>query len=583
MTSITRRQFNKRAIGSLLLPAFSRGALASSFRPNVLVVIADQWRYQATGYGGDPNVHMPWIDKFARESVNFENAIAGCSLCCPSRASIMTGQYPLTNGVYINDVPLVPTGITFGEAFASAGYRTGYIGKWHLYGSPDGKYGRREAYIPPEKRFGFQYWKAAECTHDYNHSFYYAGDDPTKRYWPGYDAQAQTEDACAFIRGQTTERTPYLLFLSWGPPHFPLDSAPEKDREMYRGRKLLLRPNVPAEKAENATEDLRGYYAHISALDDCFKQLLDTLKETGTAENTMVVFTSDHGDMLYSQGLMDKTYPWEESIRIPFLVRHPVKLGRDGKRCSVAMNSPDILPTVLGLAGLPIPRGVQGTDWSAVLEGVDNQDIPHSSFISLPGGDEDTRSYGFAEYRGVRTERYTYVRSIRGPWLLYDNWLDPYQMHNLCDTSEVKAIQAHLEGELHRWLEKLDDRFLPATEYLKRDGLSHYLEMHTPIGYTRSPWGDWESTLQRPPLAPLSIDSAIGDILDNPAARAALLKVRPDFITITKPHIEHLRHTLSLRIMAGLDDSVLTEVQLREIDKALSNLARTRPVDAHQH
>jgi arylsulfatase A-like enzyme len=89
-----------------------------------------------------------------------------------------------------------------GEIFTHAGYRTGFIGKWHLYGSPDGKYGRRLAYIPPEKRFGFDYWKACECTHDYNHSLYYEGNDPTPKYWPGYDAIAQTADACAFIEKQ---------------------------------------------------------------------------------------------------------------------------------------------------------------------------------------------------------------------------------------------------------------------------------------------------------------------------------------------------------------------------------------------
>src|SRR5688572_11403729 len=149
--------------------------------------MADEWRAQALGYAGDPNAHTPTIDRFAKESVNFEQAVAGCSVCCPARASLVTGQYPLTNGVYINDVELQPKDVTLGEAFRNAGYRTGYIGKWHLYGSPDGRYGRRESYIPPASRFGFDYWKAAECTHDYNHSLYYEGNDQNRKYWPGYD------------------------------------------------------------------------------------------------------------------------------------------------------------------------------------------------------------------------------------------------------------------------------------------------------------------------------------------------------------------------------------------------------------
>src|SRR5579864_7691864 len=213
-------------------------------RPNVLFILADEWRAQATGYNGDTNVGAPVLDRLQSESVSFENAVSGCAVCCPYRASLLTGQYPLTNGVFINDVELKPKGPTFGEMFRRAGYRTGFIGKWHVYGSPDGNYGRRLAYIPREKRFGFDYWKACECTHDYNHSLYYEDDDPTPRYWPGYDAIAQTDDACRFIEtGRAAD--PFLLVLSLGPPHFPYPTAPQRYREMFAGREIQLRPNVP--------------------------------------------------------------------------------------------------------------------------------------------------------------------------------------------------------------------------------------------------------------------------------------------------------------------------------------------------
>ena len=173
---ITRRRFAAASTAVLAAPALV-GAPAD--RPNVLFVLADEWRAQATGYNGDPNVRTPVLDRLARESVDFRNAVSGTPVCCPYRASLLTGQYPLTNGVFVNDVELQPKGVTWGEAFARAGYRTGYIGKWHVYGSPDGQYGRRLAFIPPAKRFGFEYWKACECTHEYNHSLYYQGDDPT--------------------------------------------------------------------------------------------------------------------------------------------------------------------------------------------------------------------------------------------------------------------------------------------------------------------------------------------------------------------------------------------------------------------
>src|SRR5437016_12916743 len=160
--STTRRAFLQTAAGALAGAPAILGQRPR--RPNVLFILADEWRAQATGYNGDPNVRAPVLDRFASQSVDFQTAVSGCAVCCPYRASLLTGQYPLTHGVFINDVELKPKNTTLGEAFAQAGYRTGYIGKWHVYGSPDGNYGRRLAYIPPEKRFGFEYWKACECT-----------------------------------------------------------------------------------------------------------------------------------------------------------------------------------------------------------------------------------------------------------------------------------------------------------------------------------------------------------------------------------------------------------------------------------
>ena len=452
-------------------------------RANVVVVVADEWRAQSTGYGGDRNVRTPVLDRLAAESVSFETAVSGCPVCCPYRASLMTGQYPLTNGVFINDVELKPNGPTLGETFRSAGYATGFIGKWHLYGSPDGKYGRRLAYIPPEKRFGFDYWKACECTHEYNHSLYYDGNDPAPKYWPGYDALAQTDDACAFIENH---KDPFFLMLSLGPPHFPYATAPERYQAMYRDKAIGLRPNVPPDKKQQATEILRGYYAHMAAVDVCLDRILHTLERTGKAEDTVVVFTSDHGDMMYSQGLTTKLYPWDESIRVPLLIRYPRKFGRKARRERTPINSPDLMPTLLALAGLAIPDSVEGTDFFRAPTA--------SAFINLPVPITEARRYGFAEYRGLRTERYTYVRSIKGPWLLYDNQRDPFQMRNLCGKNP--ELRSQLDRALDAVLRKRKDEFLPAAEYVKRAGVGHYQEVNVPVGRHPSPWGDWDSTLK---------------------------------------------------------------------------------------
>jgi len=481
--SVTRRGFLAGAGAAPGAPALLGQARR---RPSVLFVLADEWRAQATGYSGDRNVTAPALDRLAGESVNFETAVSGCAVCCPYRASLLTGQYPLTHGVFINDVELKPKGPTMGELFRGAGYRTGFIGKWHVYGSPDGRYGRRLAYIPPEKRFGFDYWKACECSHEYNHSLYYEDNDPTPKYWPGYDAIAQTEDCCRFLERRSTD--PFLMVLSLGPPHFPLDTAPERFREMYRARKIDLRPNVPADKRVEAISGLRGYYAHMMALDGCFARLLETLERTGAAEDTIVVFTSDHGDMMLSQGLTTKLYPWDESIRVPFLLRYPRRFGRKGRNVRAPLNAPDILPTLLKLCGIGVPESVEGADAFALPP-------DHAAFLSLPAPITEARRYGFAEYRGLRSQRYTYVRSIRGPWLLYDNQRDPYQMHNLCGRVEAHDLQAGMERALDAALRLRKDEFLPAAEYVKRAGVGHYQELNVPVGRHPSPWGDWDSTL----------------------------------------------------------------------------------------
>jgi len=401
----------------------------------------------------------------------------------------------LTNGVFINDVELVPKGLTMGEAFARAGYRTGYIGKWHLYGSPDGKYSRRLAYIPPEKRFGFEYWKACECTHDYNHSLYYEANDATPKYWPGYDAIAQTTDACGFIERQSRTPDPFFLVLSLGPPHFPYNTAPEGSQEQYKSREIRLRPNVPEDKREQASGILRGYYAHIAALDECLGRLLATLDRTKTAEDTIVVFTSDHGDMMLSQGLTTKPYIWDEAIRVPFLIRYPRHLGTKGRRLRTPINSPDIMPTMLGMCGIRVPESVEGSDYSRLIAGGRAPRSSAAALLSLPVPTTEARRHGFAEYRGLRTEQYTYARSIHEPWLLYDNDSDPYQMHNLCGSGSHKEIRAQLDRALDARLRELRDDFLPAAEYVRSANLGHYGEVNIRIGHYRSPWGDWESTL----------------------------------------------------------------------------------------
>jgi len=160
------------------------------------------------------------------------------------------------------------------------------------------------------------------------------------------------------------------------------------------------------------------------------------------------------------------------------------------------LNPPDIMPTLLGLCLLAIPDSVEGSDLSDLITGNSKVPTEAAAFLNLPVPITEARRYGFAEYRGLRTVQYTYVRSIRGPWLLYDNWRDPFQMHNLCGHSENRALQIRLDGALGAVLRRRRDEFLPAAEYVKRANVGHYLEVNVKVGRHPSPWGDWDSTLQ---------------------------------------------------------------------------------------
>ena len=430
-------------------------------KPNVVFVFADQWRAQATGYAGNGQVATPRIDRLARESVNFTHAVSGWPVCSPWRGSLLTGQHPLTHGIFVNDVPLAESGTRLGEAFAQAGYDTAWIGKWHIDGHG------RSVYIPPERRHGFDYWKALECTHDYNNSPFYTGDSEEKLYWEGYDAIAQTRDAQHYLR-ERDGSVPFLLVLSWGPPHNPYETAPGEYRLRYRAEDIVLRPNVPPDCAAEARAWLAGYYAHCTALDDCVGALLDTLEETGLAQDTIFVFTSDHGDMLGSQGTERKQKPWEESIRVPFLLRCT---GVAARATDALINSPDLMPTLLGLCDIPVPASVEGLDFSSHIRKGAPDPADGAALLACyhPFG-EWSRQSGGREFRGLRTRRHTYTRTLDGPWQLFDNQEDPWQQRNLVDDPASRAIRDQLDERLDAMLEQRGDKFLHGDEYIRQWG-----------------------------------------------------------------------------------------------------------------
>lgn len=450
--------------------------MKESVKPNVLFILADEWRAQATGYAGDPNLKTPNLDKLASESVNVSHAVSGLPVCCPYRASLMTGLYPLGHGVVVNDMELDPSLPNLGTAFSSAGYDTAYIGKWHIYGSPEGKWERRTVPVPETHLLGFKSWRGFECNHDYWDATYFEDGGTEPKTWEGYEAFAQTDQAIDYIQSRKNDDKPWLMMLSWGPPHFPLHTAPDEYKKRFEEKDIVLRDNVPEDKKEMAKEELRGYYAHIEALDDAMGQLLEAV-DSIDPENTIVIFTSDHGDMSQSHGLPHKLYPFEESIGVPFLCRWPKGLGDRGREVPLPIDAPDLMPTLLGLCELDQPKGMQGKDFSSILRGEKNVGEDECALLNAPIAYSWLKRLGFSAYRGVRTTNHTYVRSEDGRGLLYDLERDPFQMKNLYGLEDSKALQEKLEALLQKKLLEVDDRFESGEKLIEDYGVGHYNEV----------------------------------------------------------------------------------------------------------
>jgi arylsulfatase A-like enzyme len=310
------------------------------------------------------------------------------------------------------------------------GYTTGYIGKWHLSGD-------RRNPVDARNRRGWDFWAVRNCSHQHSTPEYWLNDAKEPVRVPGWEPDVQTELAVEFI--QKNRQSPFCLFMSFGPPHNPY-KAPNQYVERYRDKTLTERPNVPVSN----TETLRQYYAMVTSLDTCVGRLHDTLDAAGIAEDTIFVFSSDHGDMLGSQGQSLKQRPWEESINIPFIMRYPRRIEA-GQRRDWLVSSVDVMPTLLGLCGLPIPSQVQGLDYSATFLGQSETQRDAAFLFNVNNGNGPG-----TDWRGIRTKTWTYAYHASGDWVMYDLKHDPYQFKNLVDdpefSSEKQALRDQLES-----------------------------------------------------------------------------------------------------------------------------------------
>lgn len=429
------------------MAAFSAPQVRRPRRPNVLLFLPDQMRAQAMGCAGNPDVRTPHMDKLATQGILFENTLANSPVCCPARAILMTGQYCHANGMVANDLRLRESHNTIAKSLRAEGYRTGFIGKWHLDGGP-----RMPGYVPPgERRQGFEHWAANVCSHAHFKTQYFR-DSPEPIPMPKFESEGWTDLALEFLEGSRQDQRPFFLCVFLGPPHDPY-GAPDEYMKMYDPEKIALRPNWKEAERTPGRKEIAAYYAAVTSLDDQLGRLTRALDDHGMTEDTALFVSSDHGDMLGSQGMPLKRKPWEESIRVPGILRYPRRV-KPGRRETALFSHVDFVPTLLGLCGAAAPKTVQGADLSGLITG-GSRGAPDSVFFQIFGPFQAGRVT--EGWRGVRTQRYMYARYREKPWVLYDLKEDPYEMHNLAGDPAAAKIERDLDSRVTAWMKRTGD------------------------------------------------------------------------------------------------------------------------------
>ena len=451
--------------------------------PNILFIYADQMRADAMGCAGNPIVKTPNINRLAYEGVRFDNAFVSYPLCTPFRGSFLTGKYAHATGLYSNHFP-IPTGQTFvSTLLKNVGYRTGYIGKWHLYGGP------KPGFVPPgENRLDFDHFVGFNRGHEYDRSIFYRDTDQPYhcgRHEPDYQTDHMIEFMDAAISAD--DGRPFFGYLCFGPPHHPM-KIPRHWRRMYDPAEVNLPEGVPnpalqrkvqaeivsrefggdsthaetsktqgrripageSETEGEIREFVAGYYGMISNVDFNVGRLLNWIDAKAIADDTVIVFFSDHGDMCGQHGHYCgvKRQPYRGSMQVPFIVRYPRRFSGGHVPASLIDVAIDTAPTVLELCGIPIPDDVQGVSYLSLLDGGDvpvRDAVLYEHMLQSKGLEGDGQPI---PRRGLRTTDWLYVREEHQRRLLIDLRADPREDHNLVDDPGYAALMDELDRRL---------------------------------------------------------------------------------------------------------------------------------------
>jgi arylsulfatase A-like enzyme len=415
----------------------------ASARPNVIVFFTDQQRWDTTGVHGNPLGLTPNFDRMAMEGTHVYHAFTCQPVCGPARSCLQTGLYATATGCFHNGVPLPDGSKTIAHYFREAGYKTGYIGKWHLAG---------EDPVPVEKRGGYEYWLAAnalEHTSDAYDTIVYDNDNRKIRL-PGYRVDALADAAIRYIDGN--KQDPFFLFLSFLEPHHQnhRDDYPAPD--VYRGRFAgRWTPPDLAALGGTAAQHLDGYYGMVKRLDEALGRILDTLKSLGLDERTIVLFTSDHGNHFKTRNGEYKRSCHESSIRVPMAFTGPG--FRQGGRLQELVSLIDIPPTLLDAAGIGVPPQMQGRSILPLLKG-ENADWPQEVFVQISesqvGRAIRTKRWKYSVHAPDRNARKDPGSDVYEEQFLYDLEADPYELTNLITMKSHKPLAASLRERLVR-------------------------------------------------------------------------------------------------------------------------------------
>jgi arylsulfatase A-like enzyme len=386
--------------------------------PNILWIVTTQWRASATGYAGDGNARTPWLDGLASEATDYVQAVTPHPLGPQARAALLTGKLCPENGVSDYWDPLPTDARTVAHALHDRGYATAWFGKWHL--APRDRHapfvgdGHAKTIVPPERRGGFEFWEGFEGGFLLNDPWLHGTRLPKPTHFKGYQADVLAERAGAWSKEHGARSAeggkPYFCVVSLEAPHPPYHAPRPHVSEMKPGE-VVLRANVPTggPVEKQARDELAGYYAHIEATDRAIGKLLAEVDLT----ETIVVFTSVHGDMHGAHGLFRKAWPYEESIRVPLLIRGQRTENR-GQKDGSPVSLVDLPHMAVAWA--------EGREWHCRRD---------SALISMPSATEIALQCPEA-WRGFRSAKHKLVLKADGtPWLYFDLEKDPLEMKNL--------------------------------------------------------------------------------------------------------------------------------------------------------